>query len=321
MPLRLLAVLRQLSSDVFISGEEIARRIGCSRATVHNALQQAEQAGLRVQAVRGRGYRLADQATWLEAEKLHSALARRGMTLELVDILPSTNTHLMNMAQRNAPHRSVVIADWQTGGRGRLGRTWLAPPGTGIQFSLLWRFGRSVAELSGLSLAVGVILAQALRESGLASVQLKWPNDILLGGAKLAGVLIELTGDMQGPASAVIGVGLNVGHADGIALSLGHAVADLSSGPLRLPRTEVLLSLIGALDDGLKRFDTGGFRAFRDPWHALHAHQGLAVVIRDGSGGQTRGVALGVDEHGALKLRTQDGERRFHTGEVSLRTA
>ncbi len=317
----LLDVLRQLSHKEFVSGAEVAARAGCSRATIHNVVGQAEAAGIRIHAVRGRGYRLAAALDWLHEPALRERLEPRGMHLERFDTLPSTNTHLLALAQAGASHRTVVVTEWQTGGRGRRGRTWLAPPGAGVQFSLLWRFGRSMAELSGLSLAVGVLLVQALRSMGLSHAMVKWPNDILLDEAKLAGVLIEIGGEMLGPTAAVIGVGLNVRNPPGLSESIGQPVADLGSLHGGASRTATLLALLESLDDGLARFDAQGFSAFRESWHACHAHQGQRVVLTDGQGGRTEGVALGVDEQGALLLEARQGVRRFHAGEVSLRGA
>jgi BirA family biotin operon repressor/biotin-[acetyl-CoA-carboxylase] ligase len=315
---RLLEALRQLSAERFLSGEEIAQRLHCSRATIHNALQEADAAGVRIQAVRGRGYRLAAPLDWLDGERLKATLAARGLHPQVFDILPSSNTLLMEQARQDAPHRSVVIVDWQTGGRGRRGRAWLAPPGTGVQFSVLWRFRRSVAELSGLSLAVGVMLARTLADQGQKGLGLKWPNDLLRDGTKLAGVLIELAGDMLGPASAVIGVGLNTAGSEEIGRQVGHPVAQLAA---QADRSDLALTLLAALDEGLARFDAEGFAAFREDWHALHAHQNVPVRLDSGSGSSVTGIALGVDAQGALRLALDGGERLFHAGEVSLRAA
>lgn len=319
MPPHLLAVLRQLSHEVFVSGETVARQLGCSRATVNNTIRQAIAAGVPVHAVHGRGYRLASPLTWLEADRLSEALARRGMALRCFDQVPSTNAHLMDWARDGAPHRAVVTTEWQSQGRGRRGRTWQAGLGSGLMFSVLWRSGRPAAELSGLSLAVGVALVKTLRGLGLAGAGVKWPNDILVGEAKLAGVLIELTGDMLGPSTAIIGVGVNV--ADGAALSeqVGQPVTDLRRhlGPVR--RSEVFLELVAGLDDGLALFEARGFAAFQEDWQACHVHQDREVLIHAGSGEPVPGHARGVDAQGALLLETASGLRSFHSGEVSVR--
>jgi len=226
----------------------------------------------------------------------------------------------MDWAQNGAPHRAVVTAEWQSEGRGRRGRTWQAGLGSGLMFSMLWRSGRPAAELSGLSLAVGVTLVKTLRELGLIFAGVKWPNDILVEGAKLAGVLIELSGDMLGPSTAIIGVGVNVRGGDALTGQVGQPVTDLRRHLGAVGRTDIFLDLVRGLDAGLARFEDQGFSAFRDDWQACHVHQDQDVTIHSGNGDVIIGRARGVDEHGALLLETATGLRRFHSGEVSLRS-
>ncbi len=315
---RLLEILRQLSHDAFVSGEEIAERLGCSRATVHNAVNQGMDAGLAVHAIRGRGYRLGASVSWLDEGRLAHHLAGRGMALDFHEGLESTNTYLLHAAQADAPHRSVALAEWQTGGRGRRGRQWHAGLGSGLQFSLLWRSGRPAAALSGLSLAVGVMLVRALRTIGLEAAQVKWPNDILLDGAKLAGILIELGGDMLGPSTVVIGVGINVLGAGKLREELGQPVTDLAEHVGAVDRNEVFLRLVEGLDEGLQLFEASGFPAFQQAWQALHAFQGKSVRV-SGIQNEVFGWVVGVDEQGALLLDTDAGRQSFHAGEISLR--
>lgn len=319
MPPQLLGVLRQLSDEVFISGEVIAKRLNCSRATVNNTIREAIAEGVPIHAVHGRGYRLASHLTWLDGEKIEDALAGQGMALRCFDHVASTNAHLMDWAQNGAPHRAVVTAEWQSEGRGRRGRTWHAGLGSGLMFSLLWRSGRPAAELSGLSLAVGVALVKTLRGLGLAHAGVKWPNDILVDGAKLAGVLIELTGDMLGPSTAIIGVGVNVQDGEALTGQVGQPVTDLRRHLGAVSRTEMFLHLVAGLDAGLALFEERGFSAFQADWQACHVHQGQEVVIHSGKGEAILGHARGVDEQGALLLETATGLQRFHSGEVSLR--
>lgn len=315
----LLAVLRQLSHEDFLSGEAIARRLSCSRATVNNAIREALAQGVAVHAVHGRGYRLAAPLSWLDAEGLAKAFAGRGMSLRCLDQVDSTNAHLMDWAQAGAPHRSVVAAEWQSRGRGRRGRTWHAGLGQGLMFSFLWRSGRSAAQLSGLSLAVGAMLVKALRDLGLKVGGVKWPNDILVGEAKLAGVLIELSGDMLGPSAAVIGVGLNIDGGEAMSQRVGQAVTDLRRHLGAVARTDIFQALAFALDEGLAEFEAGGFSAFHAFWQAHHVHQDRSVMVISGPGDALAGIARGVDPEGALLLETPTGVRRIHSGEVSVR--
>jgi BirA family biotin operon repressor/biotin-[acetyl-CoA-carboxylase] ligase len=317
----LLAILRRLSDEAFISGESIARQLGCSRATVHNILREADHAGVAVHAVQGRGYRLAEPMDWLNQEALSEGLEPRGFRFHFFEALPSTNAFLLEEAASDAPHRTVAIAEWQTQGRGRRGRSWHATLGNSLAFSLLWRFPRPATELAGLSLAVGATLARELQRLGLEQARVKWPNDIVVEGAKLAGVLIELSGDMLGPSTAVIGIGLNVRGGDRLSRALELPVTDLSRHLGTMDRNTVFLGLMNALDEGLALFEREGFHAFRGDWMACHAYQGRMVDILTPRGERIPGKAMGVDEQGALLLETGSEVLRFHSGEVSLRVA
>lgn len=316
---QLLDILRQLSHEDFRSGEEIARRLRISRASVHNAVHEAEGLGLHVQAVRGRGYRLANPVTWLDAESFSPRLQACGFQAELVASLDSTNAHLLALAQAGAPHKRLTVAEWQGRGRGRRGRAWLAGLGGGLMFSLLWRFNRPASELSGLSLVVGLGLAQVLRESGLHRAAVKWPNDILVDGAKLAGVLIELSGDVLGPSAAVIGVGVNVLGVASLRVEVEQPITDIFEHLAGVDRNHLLGDIVLRLDEHLARFDSDGFAPFRLDWEALHAHQDHFVHVVTGLGERIAGQAVGVDNSGALLLASDQGLRRFHSGEVSVR--
>ncbi|MFN3595146.1 MAG: biotin--[acetyl-CoA-carboxylase] ligase, partial [Thiobacillaceae bacterium] len=190
----LLPVLGRLRVDDFQSGAVIARELGVSRASVHGLLRDAASYGVRVQTVPGRGYRLTRPFEPLDEAHLAAVLAPVGLHVLCQPEVDSTNARLLALAAAGAPHGTLLAAEWQTAGRGRRGRDWLGILGAGLTFSLLWRFERPVSALSGLSLAVGVALVRAMRAMGAARAGLKWPNDVLVGEDKLAGILIELTG-------------------------------------------------------------------------------------------------------------------------------
>jgi BirA family biotin operon repressor/biotin-[acetyl-CoA-carboxylase] ligase len=317
----LLDVLRQLSAAEFVSGEALAEQLGLSRATIHNRLRGVEALGLRVHSVPGRGHRLARPVSWLDAGRLAPSLAKLGFELSFFDSVDSTNTRLLDLAALGQAHRTVLLAEWQETGRGRRGRQWLAPLGGGLTFSLLWRFNRPLAELSGLSLAVGLGLARAAVALGARGVAVKWPNDVLHQGAKLAGILVEVQGDALGPGTAVIGVGLNVHLPEPERQFIDQPVTDLTSILGDAPeRNTLLCGVLAELGAVLEHFDQDGFAALRADWEALHAYQGREVSL---SGGRepVHGRVLGVDPDGALLLDTATGPRRVLSGEMSLRRA
>ncbi|GGX99340.1 biotin--[acetyl-CoA-carboxylase] ligase [Vogesella alkaliphila] len=314
------SVLRTLADGRFHSGEAMAQQLGCSRTLVWQAVHHLEnEFGLTVFSVRGQGYRLPAPFALLDVTSVRAGLDERAanvFTLALADEIDSSNTQLTTRAAQGAPHGLVLAAERQTAGRGRLGRRWQMRLGAGLTFSLLWRFDRGLSGLAGLSLVVGIAIVRALREFGVP-VALKWPNDVLLDGRKLAGILIELSGDALGPAAVVIGIGLNVASPG----EVDQPVANLADAGCKVGRNALLAALLNQLAEVLAQFDRDGFAAFRDEWHQLAAFIGQPVRLSFSHGEPADGVAVGVDDSGALLVDGTAGRRVFHVGEVSLRAA
>lgn len=318
------ALLRLLADGEFHSGEVLARQCGVTRATVSNALQDAGKFGLTLYSVRGRGYRLARPLQWLDAEQIRAALGEMqdGLRIEILDHAPSSNALLLRRAAQGEPSATVLAVEYQTAGRGRLGRTWHAGLGDALTFSLLWRFGSGLAALSGLSLAVGVAMMRALAELGVQGAGLKWPNDVLLNDGKLAGILIEAQGDMLGPSAVVIGIGLNLAVPEALRDRIDQAVSDLAvQGKAPPERNLVLAVLLKHLLSVLRGFAESGFAPLRAEWESRHVFQQRPVVLWLPDGSQVAGTVLGVTEGGALRLETAQGTQTFNAGEVSLRKA
>lgn len=242
--------------------------------------------------------------------------------VDALDECDSTSSELMRRAERGAPSGSVVVADRQSAGRGRRGRNWLSSPESSLTFSLLWRFSGNAATLSGLSLAVGVALAQAMENLGARGVGLKWPNDVLLRRgddfAKLAGILIELSSDRRG-TQAIIGIGLNLVPPEG---DLPQPAAGLSQAcPPPIDRHDVLAAILGQLATVLDTFAVNRFLGLKMQWQGYHAWQDQAVQILGDGASPIVGRCLGVDDEGALLLETAAGVERIFSGDVSLRRA
>lgn len=241
-------------------------------------------------------------------------LARR-FDVDVVDECASTNAELLRRAEAGAPSGSVLVARRQTAGRGRLGRSWFAEPDASLTFSLLWRFAPGTLPL-GLSLAVGVALAEALAELGVADVRLKWPNDLQRDGRKLAGVLVELV--PGAPHAAVIGIGVN----RRLPASLPDDVRAAAVGlDIDVSPDELLARLLRALHGVLGEFAAGGFVALRDRWLARCSHMDSAVSVLSEFAVPLNGRCVGVDVDGALMLETPVCVQRILAGEVSLRAA
>jgi BirA family biotin operon repressor/biotin-[acetyl-CoA-carboxylase] ligase len=309
------------------SGEELAVQLGgISRAAVWKTIRSLATLGLEIHAVRGCGYRLAEPlellaADWIQAE-LTDAARRWVNGIEIYERIDSTNTYLLNRAKGGLASGSVCLAEWQSGGRGRHGRSWVSPFAASIYLSLLWRFFMGPALLSGLSLVVGVALVRALSGLGVAGLGLKWPNDLLWRQRKLAGVLLEFGGEAAGPCHIVAGVGLNVAMPKSAAQAIDQPWVDLRRipGTGRLSRNRLAACLISELVTAFAQFEQSGFDAFREEWQGYDLVQGQPVIVKLPTT-TVSGIARGVDEAGALLVETATGIRRFLGGEVSLRLA
>ncbi len=293
-----------------------------SRATVFNILQMAEELDVRIHAVRGKGYKLATPLSWLDTQALESFMSDSGFgyAIKAVEQTYSTNTSLTEAALEGAPHRTVLYADYQHAGRGRRGRTWLSPLGGGLTFSVLWRFDRGLDQLSGLSIVVGMALARALAKLCPLPVKVKWPNDVLAGYRKLAGILVEVQGEISGPSFAVIGIGINEHLSKFHRQEIDQAVIDLAEMGVQITRAELLNGILSELALTMETFEQDGLKNILADWPNWHAHEERLVVLRTPDGSSHTGKASGLDVAGNLLLTSPNGEiRKFSTGEVSLR--
>ncbi|GLS06257.1 bifunctional ligase/repressor BirA [Chitiniphilus shinanonensis] len=313
-----LACLRFLAADHFTSGASIAERLSLSRASVSAALAEAEHYGVELERRHGVGYRLGRPIDWLDTDVIRAQLPPHSrLSLELAQRTDSTNRRLL----AEPGHGKVLAAEWQDGGRGRMGRRWQARLGGSLMFSLCWQFPGGAATLAGLPLAVGSVVAETVTAAGARDVGLKWPNDLLLhtsqGDAKAGGILIEVAGDAMGPVSAVIGIGLNLAAPQ---VDDQH-VAGLADHGLAVARNVLLGRLLAELEQALTHFASHGFADFRARWEARHAWQGKPVRLVAPSGQVRIGIADGVTDDGALRFRSVHGEEVVHSGDLSLRAA
>jgi len=273
--------------------------------------------------VRGKGYRLAAPIEFLEAAAIQARLAAEGsrVRLQVVDQVDSTSTRLLELAASGAPSGTCLAAEWQSAGRGRRGRHWIATLGGSLTFSLLWRFDRGAGHLGGLSLASGVAVARALAECGLERVQVKWPNDVVTELRKLAGVLVETNGEIQGPTVAVVGVGVNYRLGEPAMERIDQPVADVAACASPAPsRSALLASLLSHLGRALDDFERHGFAGVRDEWRRLHAYQGREVRVVPPRDPPYDARVTDVAPDGALVVQTADGRTlALASAEISLR--
>ena len=316
-----------LADRRFHSGEALAGQLGVSRSAVWKAVRALRGLGVTLHAVRNRGYRLGAGGEALDAERIRDGLppsVRHGVrALQTAWTVESTNSVLL--ARPNPPFGAceVFLAEYQRAGRGRRGRAWLAPPGGAICLSLGWSFREVPQDLGALGLAIGVCTLRALRAVGLQSGRLKWPNDILVEGRKLGGILIELRAESAGPACVVIGIGVNVALGEALLAQIaqtGVTATDLVSSGLHPSRNALAAALIGEVTEGLRRFEREAMRPFLEEWRAADALHGLQVQVHTVAG-RVSGWAKGIDLHGALVVETPQGIQRFVSGEVTVRLA
>lgn len=321
-------ILQRLADGQFHSGEALAQHFNVSRATIFNALAHAQSLGIALFSVRGRGYKLPHPVVLLDHAQVLQSIGeqREWFNVVILDEVASTNTYLMQQATKGATHVTCVAAHMQTQGKGRRGRTWVSQLGASLTFSLLWRFQCGASALSGLSLAVGVALIRTFHQLGVPGVQLKWPNDVLVfdgqQGKKLAGILIELQGDMDGPSAAVIGVGINLNLPKEVLNSIDQPAIDIASlcnTPIN--PSEVLGLALKHMSDCLQQFEQDGFSGLREEWLRYHAYHHQAVRMLMPNGVETQGTVKGVAEDGILLVETAFGLQRFSAGEISLRSA
>jgi len=318
----LVPLLRKLSDGRFHSGEDLANTLNVSRATIWQALSEAEAYGLQIFRVRGRGYQLISPIDLLERDVVMASLGvDTPFNLQILDSVNSTNSFLLQRAHAGAVHGECVATELQTHGRGRLGRAWHTGLASALTFSVLWQFKCGVAGLSGLSLAVGLAVARGCEALGVTGVKLKWPNDVIHNGRKLAGILIEVQGEMLGPSTAVIGIGINYRLSPQVLAEIDQAVVDLAGIANPVPSRNVVLSeLLRALSDVLVDFEAKGFSPLIKDWEARHAYQTKMVQLMLPDRSVIRGVAEGVAADGALKIRTSTGAMQFNVGEISMRS-
>jgi len=322
MSSRLHSLIHVLSDGRFHSGEQLGELLGVSRAAVWKMIPKLQAFGLEIYAVSGKGYRLAAPFEPLQQERILAQLQDDSRTLlgglDIFDEIESTNQHLLQQANSGLATGTLCLAEFQHSGRGRRGRNWVSPYGSNIYLSLLWRFNDGTARLGGLSLAVAVALMRLLTELGVQNAGIKWPNDILVGEKKLAGILLDVAGESNGPCHVVIGVGLNFHMVAGANNEIGQPWIDLHQLGVELGRNEVAGRLAHHLLLTVREYQHSGLGAFVDEWLQWDLTRDSEVAIYHGSEAQ-HGIARGIDERGMLLVESASGTRSYASGEVSLR--
>ena len=321
-------ILMLLADGEFHSGTELAGTLGISRSAICKQLKGLSELGLQHAAVSGKGYRLDKPLELLAHEPINAMLDAQHKaiisTLEIHDTLNSTNSYLVERSHNDAPSGLVCFAEHQTAGKGRRGRLWVSPYGSNIYLSVLWRFQQGgMAAAAGLSLAIGVAVIRALKQQHIHDVGLKWPNDIYSQGKKLGGILIEISGEADGPCAAVIGLGLNLFLPETQAQPITQAWTDLTkiTGANPAIRNKLAGSVLNHILAVVNGFETVGIQAYLDEWRSYDCLKGLPATLFVGSQ-QVTGLVDGIDDNGLLLIKRPDGRiQAFASGEVSFSAA
>jgi BirA family biotin operon repressor/biotin-[acetyl-CoA-carboxylase] ligase len=311
-------LLSILADNKFHSGEALGKTLGISRAAISNHIKVFSSLGLDIFSVTGKGYCLSQPLNLLDLDKIRERLESPHMAeIEVLNVIGSTNQYLKDKSN-GLKNGHTCLAEAQTAGRGRHGRKWVSPYASSLYLSMHWTFAGGYSVLGGLSLAIGVAIVDALNECGVQGIQLKWPNDIYVQGKKLAGVLIEVEGQIGSGCQAIIGVGLNVRLPINIE-EIGQPWIDLAqlSEPL-IDRNILAGTLVNELTKSLTLFESDGLEPFISKWRALdvYANQAVKLIV-----GQQiiSGISKGIDANGAILLETELGVKAYHGGEISVR--
>lgn len=314
----MLSLLKLLQDGRFHSGEALGASLGVSRAAVWKQLQALEaDYGVVLHRVRGRGYRLEQPVLLLDAKQINAAENAPGWPVSVLPTTDSTNAEAMRRLALESPPFAVT-AERQTAGRGRRGRAWVSPFGENLYYSLVLRVDSGVAQLEGVSLVVGLAIAQAVRSFGVERVGLKWPNDVLVGGRKLAGILLELSGDPADVCHLIIGVGVNVNMSQGCQPIDQPWTSMRTELGVPVDRNCLAVVLGQQLEHYLALHSEVGFAGLMAEWEANHLWQGREVHLH-AADNAIAGVVLGVNATGAIRLSVDGQERVFSGGELSLR--
>ncbi len=312
-------LLEVLGDGDFHSGEALGQALSVSRTAIWKQLSKLADLHIELESVRGRGYRIPGGLDLLAATEIMRDMTPEANTLltdlQILDVIESTNAHARRELEQGSVPGIAYLAECQTAGRGRLGRTWVSPYGRNVYLSLVWEFEGGAAVLEGLSLAVGVAVRRAITALGVGDITLKWPNDILRDKRKLGGILLEMTGDPVGTCRVIVGVGLNMDVPSELADTIGQPWHDLTGHNIR--RNEMVAALLSELLPVLASYSQQGFLPYREEWERHHAHCDQEIEVSTPAR-SVRGIARGVADNGALCVELPDGLQYFSGGEVSV---
>lgn len=319
------SVLLLLRDNCFHSGEDLARSLGISRSAIWKVIQALRNKGLDIHSVRGKGYRLSKKIELLDKNIIEQALpSSLHDCFEVYTYfeLSSTNDFLLKHIKlsQDDSRSPVCLAEYQTHGRGRRGRVWHSPLGANLYISISWRHKQSPQAVSGFSLVAALALAKSLETLGVNGVGVKWPNDVLWNRKKLAGILLELIGELHGDQLLIIGIGVNVDMPDSANMSINQPHTDLKKiTGILLSRNILAAEILKRISEYFKIYEKDGMASFIPEWHSRDTflNEKVELIFPHQS---IYGKVAGIDEQGSLLLDIENGKRQaFQSGEISMR--
>ena len=316
-------LLALLADGQFHSGVDLAQQLNVSRTTISKRVADWQALGLDIDTVTGKGYRLQTPIDWLNQSKIYAFLPDNIQNLisdfSIHSIITSTNDFVAQSLQKKSQSGVVCLAEMQSAGRGRRGRTWLSPAAGTFYGSVGWVFNEGFQVVEGLSLAIGVAVIRALMDCGVEGLQLKWPNDIVWQGKKLGGILIEMNAEVGGNCQVVVGVGVNLALPQTVKTQIDQEVIDLREINPNINRQQITATIVSHLLLVLSDYAVQGFKAYRQTWQNYDALLGIPVKVL-GLAQNIEGIGAGIDEQGAFLIKTSTGIEAISGGEVSIRT-
>ncbi|MCW6034652.1 bifunctional biotin--[acetyl-CoA-carboxylase] ligase/biotin operon repressor BirA [Pantoea sp. JK] len=312
VPLKLVALV---ADGEFHSGEQLGEALGMSRAAINKHIQTLKSWGLDVYTVTGKGYSLPEPIQLLDEEVILSHLHQPN--LAVIPVIDSTNQYLLDRMDK-LPSGYACIAEYQQAGRGRRGRKWFSPFGSNLYMSMYWRLEQGPAAAMGLSLVIGIIMAEVIQSLGAPNVRVKWPNDLYLNDRKLAGILVELTGKTGDAAQIVIGAGVNLLMRSEGTAEINQGWINLQEAGVDIDRNELAAKLINSLREALPIFERDGLAPFVSRWELLDNFINRPVKLLIGDR-EVYGIARGIDKQGGLLLEQDGVIKSWVGGEISLR--
>ena len=314
VPLKLISIL---ADGDFHSGEQLGEQLGMSRAAINKHIQTLRDWGVDVFTVPGKGYSLPEPIQLLDEGFIHSQITDNSVAV--LPVIDSTNQYLLNRLNE-LKSGDCCVAEYQQAGRGRRGRKWFSPFGANLYLSMYWRLEQGPAAAIGLSLVIGIVLAEVLQALGADDVRVKWPNDLYLKDRKLAGILVELTGKTGDAAQIVMGAGINLVMRNVQADDINQGWINLQEAGIAIDRNVLAVQVINELRHSLKIFEQEGLAPFLPRWERLDnfVHRPVKLIIGDK---EIYGTSRGINEQGALLLEQDGVIKPWVGGEISLRSA